>query len=126
MELGQYVQQLAREQLRNEAYTLREMQQNIYFYSQQHLSDANRMLEFIQQEIPRYAQFSLRSAREQLKFLAELSELLSPEATLKRGYSLTQKDGKLLRSTAKLQPGDEIETQLADGHIRSIIKSTDE
>lgn len=47
--------------------------------------------------------------------------LLTPENVLKRGYSLTLKDGKIVKSIAKLNGNDEIETHLADGRIKSKI-----
>ncbi|HEX7859014.1 MAG TPA: exodeoxyribonuclease VII large subunit [Verrucomicrobiae bacterium] len=48
--------------------------------------------------------------------------LLSPEQTLRRGYSITtDSNGKVLRNTATLKPGDELRTRLADGEITSRI-----
>jgi len=47
--------------------------------------------------------------------------LLNPKNVLKRGYSLTLKDGKVVKSTTQLQLNEEIETQFADGKIKSKI-----
>jgi exodeoxyribonuclease VII large subunit len=41
---------------------------------------------------------------------------------LKRGYSMTMKDGKIVRDPKALQVGDEIETRLEKGTIKSIVK----
>ncbi len=47
--------------------------------------------------------------------------LLNPENILTRGYSLTLKGGKMVRSITQLQINDEIETRLTDGKIKSKI-----
>ncbi len=48
--------------------------------------------------------------------------LTDPSLVLKRGYSITLKNGKPLTSREAVTPGDEIETRLYDGTIRSIVK----
>lgn len=47
--------------------------------------------------------------------------LLNPENVLKRGYSLTLKDGEIVKSIADLQLNETIETRFADGKIKSKI-----
>lgn len=47
--------------------------------------------------------------------------LLNPENILKRGYSLTLKDGVIVKSAAELNVDEEIETRFADGKIKSKI-----
>lgn len=51
--------------------------------------------------------------------------LLNPDNVLKRGYSLTLKDGKIIKSVVKLQLNEEIETRFADGTIKSKIIKKD-
>ena len=48
-------------------------------------------------------------------------ELVSPENILKKGYSLTLKDGKLVKKADMVKQGDEITTMLSDGEIKSVI-----
>lgn len=50
-------------------------------------------------------------------------ELLSPDNILKRGYSLTFKEGKLLKSISGLAENDRITTRFADGEIVSKIEN---
>ncbi|HDR50880.1 MAG TPA: exodeoxyribonuclease VII large subunit, partial [Mariniphaga anaerophila] len=47
--------------------------------------------------------------------------LLNPENVLNRGYTLTLKAGKIVKSAALLGVNDEIETRFADGKIQSKI-----
>jgi len=47
--------------------------------------------------------------------------LLDPENVLNRGYTLTLKRGRILKSASSLKLDDEIETRFADGKVNSII-----
>lgn len=65
--------------------------------------------------------------RRQLKHLSGLARLcrqLSPERTLRRGFSITRtEDGKVVRSSELATPGSQLRTQLAKGEIRSRVES---
>lgn len=52
--------------------------------------------------------------------------MVSPENILKRGYTLTLKDGKIIKSTRQLAENQLIETLFADGKIESIISNTNQ
>jgi len=63
-----------------------------------------------------------KSAR--LGQLAGVLRVLSPDATLARGYSITSTpDGAIIRSAIALNPGDQIRTRLPDGSIDSQVLS---
>lgn len=47
--------------------------------------------------------------------------LLNPENVLKRGFTLTLKDGIIVKSGKELRVDDEIETRFADGKVKSKI-----
>ena len=49
-------------------------------------------------------------------------QFLSPDYILKKGYTLTLKDGKAVKSQAELKSGDLITSVFADGKKESIIK----
>jgi len=52
--------------------------------------------------------------------------LLNPENVLKRGFTLTLKDGKIIKSVKQVKSGDELETRFADGNVKSKVnKKTD-
>ena len=59
--------------------------------------------------------------RHRLDSIGELIEVLSPVATLRRGYSITRVDGHAVTSVSELKPGMTIETTLADGTVSSNI-----
>ena len=61
----------------------------------------------------------------QRMLLAALSDkvnLLSPQNTLNRGYSLTTCDGHVVTSVETLKTGDRIETTLKDGKVTSVVE----
>ncbi len=47
--------------------------------------------------------------------------MLNPENVLKRGYTITTLDGKIVKSTKQIKIGDIIDTQFRDGAIKSYI-----
>ena len=64
----------------------------------------------------------LTSEHHRLEMLEEKVRSLDPALLLKRGYSMTLFNGKAVRDPQKLRQGDEIETRLEKGTIKSIIK----
>jgi exodeoxyribonuclease VII large subunit len=58
---------------------------------------------------------------EKIKFSENSVRLLNPENILKRGYSLTFKNGEIVKSVAQLGVNDEIETRFAKGKVKSKI-----
>ena len=59
--------------------------------------------------------------REDLTLLCKYLRLLSPDLLLKKGYSMTYKDNKLVLSTNNLKEGDTIRTVFSDGEVISTI-----
>jgi len=64
----------------------------------------------------------LRLERQTLDALARQLESLSYRNVLRRGFSVTRTgDGKLLRSTSNVQPGQMVHTELSDGSFYSEV-----
>ena len=60
--------------------------------------------------------------RYQLMLLQQKVTDASPEKLLAKGYSITIKNGKVVKDARLLKPGDEITTRLKQGEVLSIIK----
>ena len=60
--------------------------------------------------------------RFQLALLQQKTADASPDKLLARGYSITLKDGKVVKDAALLHSGDEIVTRLKQGEAISIVK----
>jgi exodeoxyribonuclease VII large subunit len=61
------------------------------------------------------------SSRYNLENLDLKAVLLNPENVLKRGYSITQYNGELLKQAARVKPGDILITRLYEGNISSKV-----
>ena len=62
---------------------------------------------------------AITRAKDHLRSTFGLIEVLKPENTLKRGYSITRTGGKAVRNASAVPPGTPIETQLASGTLHS-------
>lgn len=64
--------------------------------------------------------------KEKSKYVELVSKLdaLSPLKTLLRGYSITQKDGKIIKSQKDLKPGDDITIKFYDGEKAAKVEHT--
>jgi len=63
----------------------------------------------------------LSAQHSRLKEKESFFRLSSPKYILDKGYSITLKKGKAIKSTKELQDGDTIETLLAEGKVTSIV-----
>lgn len=64
--------------------------------------------------------------RQRLEAMAELLEALSPEATLRRGYSITRIAGRAVTDSSGIPPHAVVETQLAAGKpLVSVVADMD-
>jgi exodeoxyribonuclease VII large subunit len=73
--------------------------------------------------IARAAGRRLETASDRLKGYARLRDTLSPERTLRRGFSITlDPQGQVLRRAAGTTPGTRITSRLADGELVSRVE----
>lgn len=64
----------------------------------------------------------LMTEKHRLQLMEEKAKNLDPTLLLQRGYSITTKNGKVVRYVEELQIGDDLETHLANGTVHSIVK----
>ena len=57
-----------------------------------------------------------------LQLQEQFVRMASPDYILRRGYSLTLREGKIIKRAEELQGGDELTTRFMDGEVKSIIK----
>lgn len=57
-----------------------------------------------------------------LQLLEQRAKAVDPMLLLSRGYSITMMNGRVVRDASLLQPGDEMETCLEKGTVKSIVK----
>jgi exodeoxyribonuclease VII large subunit len=67
--------------------------------------------------------FMVRNEKGMLNNIEKNIANLSLQSVLKRGFSITLKDGRSVKSSSALKAGDVIQTIVADGSITSIVQS---
>ncbi len=85
------------------------------------VSQADRRLDSLSQNIPLVIERKMTKESHRLQLLSQRMNAQDPELLLRRGYSITLKDGKSVRAASQLKPGDVIETRLAEGSIHSEV-----
>ena len=101
---------------------LDDAQNRIARHAQQKLSTLIAQLSTFSTTLPLLLDKRLLTERHRLELMTERLKALDPMLLLRRGYSITLFKGKTLRDPQVLQQGDEIETRLEKGTIKSIIK----
>lgn len=123
-ELGYQLQLLSQRRLHEEQQALLRAEQSLRLSSRRALQEQHHRLEQMAAQLPRLSRRPLREQERHLAQLEQVVALLSPEATLRRGYTLTLKAGRIVTGADQLQAGDSITTRFADGEVDSTIHST--
>lgn len=75
----------------------------------------------LENRLPILFERRLTAEKHRILLIEEKARSFDPALLLKRGYSITFKEGKAIREASVLRPGDEIETRLANGIIYSTV-----
>ncbi len=87
------------------------------------VSDQRHRIETTKSRLPIAIERRLTNQKHLLESLSLKLQGFDPQLLLSRGYSITLKDGRAVRDPQQLKPGDEIETRVEKGTIRSVVKS---
>lgn len=109
------------QKINNQALFISNLTKNIHFHTQQQFFRQHQMLDFIENTVPRLSNYQLQFAKQNLDTLEKMTELLSVESTLQRGFAIVAKNGKIVRSKQDVSSGDEIFTRLIDGEFTSKV-----
>lgn len=118
-------------------------QERITRYAQQKLSTLNAQLSVVAEAIPRLfsvvktrqdarldsmqekitmlIEHRLETEQHRIQLVSEKVKSLDPTLLLRRGYSITLHNGKVVKDVSVLNTGDELETRLAHGNVRSKV-----
>ncbi len=87
------------------------------------IDDRRQRLDELAEQAERAIRLQIERSHQRLAATAASLDALSPLKVLARGYSLTtDENGTLLTDPASVQPGQHIQTRLADGTIHSIVE----
>jgi exodeoxyribonuclease VII large subunit len=65
---------------------------------------------------------TIKTEKKNLNLIQEKLRLVDPQNILKRGYSLTILNGKILKSVEQVKTGDILETRLSNGKVESKVE----
>ena len=87
----------------------------------QHIEHRRLRLESCFSSLQSSVRRRMMQEQHRLELLAQRAEAVNPERLLSRGYSITLHNGRAVRDAAALRAGDEIETRLEKGIIKSKV-----
>lgn len=85
------------------------------------LNKGNHDLEAMRGKLANAARNCFIIAGKEIHLAEQKITLMDPVNILKRGYSITMKDGKSVKDPSALADGDVIETRLLGGNVKSIV-----
>lgn len=89
--------------------------------SPRHISPQRQRLALVADMLGQSASMAVRRQIQRLDACAGLIEALSPQAVLKRGFSVTRAGDTIVRNTSDVAHGAVLITELADGKITSVV-----
>lgn len=92
-----------------------------YTFRKQILRSENRLAQF-QQLLKIRTTGIIRNEKKNLNLIGEKLRLVDPQNILKRGYSLTLLNGKIVKSVDQINIGDRLQTKLGDGMVGSVVE----
>ena len=87
------------------------------------IGDQRHRIEMQESRLPVAIERRLTSQKHLLESLSLKLQGFDPQLLLSRGYSITLHHGRAVRNPKQLKAGDEIETRVESGTIRSVVKS---
>ncbi|MCF8372674.1 MAG: exodeoxyribonuclease VII large subunit [Bacteroidales bacterium] len=115
-------QRITTEFVRKQELLLHDFSLDAQHLFQKNIFQKRTELEGIKKLLPIRKNRFLLNKYHQLEMAENSNEHLNPSGILKRGYSLTFKNGQVLKSSGQLKSGDEIVSRLYQGEIVSEVK----
>ena len=100
---------------------LDDAQSRIVRHTLQRLSTLSTQLTALNASIPLLAERRITAERHRIAIIEEKLKATDPELLLKRGYSITYSNGKIVKDPSMLMCGDHLETHFEKGTIQSTV-----
>ena len=99
------------------------MMRDMIAAAQRSISDDMHNVETLKSIIKPMLERRVTGEMHRLQMFGQRVSALDPDLLLKRGYSITLHEGKIVRDASQLKHGDKIETRVEKGTIHSIVDS---
>ena len=110
--------------LSREKSTMHTITKDIIYHSTYNIEKEKTNIDNLQIKIKHQ---TIRFIQDQTHILSNAQQfinMVSPDNILKRGYTLTLKDGEIITTINKIEPGEKIETRFHDGVLSSRVLKT--
>lgn len=97
------------------------MMRDMITAAQRSISDDMHKVETLESVIKPMLERRVTGEMHRLQMLGQRVSALDPDLLLKRGYSITLHEGKIVHDASQLKHGDKIETRVEKGTIHSIV-----
>ena len=118
-----FISQYVSERLRYQQQHVSQLATLIPTLALRKLSDSRHRIDMIEGRLPVAIERRLTDQKHRIERLSILLQGFDPQLLLKRGYSITLHNGRAVRDPKQLKAGDEIETRVEKGTIRSKVMS---
>ena len=122
VEAGYAISKLVQQQFSQQKLQLERWAQQLKYLSVQKLQRENQHIDRLRQLIPPTVRQHLKLEQQQFQQFEQLLQLLSPEATLRRGYTLTTLEGQPVTDARHVKKGDILTTRFKDGTVKSKVQ----
>ena len=117
-----FIQQYVTNHIRYQQQRISQLALIIPSLAQRRFSDERHKLEMLQNRLPVAIERLMTHQKHLLAQIELKLQSFDPQILLSRGYSITLKNGHVIRNASELMPGDEIETRVEKGTFKSIVK----
>ena len=118
-----FISQYVSERLRYQQQHVNQLATLIPTLALRKLCDSRHRIDMIEGRLPVAIERRLTDQKHRIERLSILLQGFDPQLLLKRGYSITLHNGRAVRDPKQLKAGDEIETRVEKGTIRSKVMS---
>ncbi|MGD9492515.1 MAG: exodeoxyribonuclease VII large subunit [Bacteroidales bacterium] len=122
LQAGNIIQQKSFQRVASAKSILEVNGANLKTLSQKILLNQQHGIEMLKSALNQHFQNIVRKETSTLDILESKIKMLDPQNILRRGYSITLHQGKIVKSTKALKEGNEIETILSNGRVKSIVQ----
>lgn len=112
---------LVKNRIKHERFLLDSYQKGLQNIADKKEKEQISLIDQLKEKLKTNVQRRLISEEESLINLDKLLQLVSPKNILQKGYTVTTKNGKIVKSASSLKSGDQLSTILADGEIQSTV-----
>ncbi len=122
VEAGYSISKLIQQQFSQQKLQLERWAQQLKYLSDRKLQQEHQHIDRLRQLVPPTVRQHLKLEQQQLRQFEQLLQLLSPEATLRRGYTLTTMEGQPVTDARSVKKGDILTTRFKDGSVKSKVQ----